>query len=172
MRRAQVQRTIVIVGRIELSLRVEAPAARVFDLARDIDAHVASTPGTAERPIAREGAKTSGLMELGDRVTWRARHLGVTQELTSLITAFDRPRHFRDSMVSGAFARFDHDHFFDELTPTCTVMRDVFDFTSPLGPFGRLADALFLERYMRRLLVTRGRVLKELAEDRARALPA
>ena len=151
-------------SRIELSLWIAAPAARVFDLARDIDAHVASTPGTEERPVARDRGKTSGLMELGDQVTWRARHLGVTQELTSRITAFDRPRHFRDSMVRGAFARFDHDHFFDALGPASTLMRDVFDFTSPLRLLGSLVDAIFLERYMRRLLETRGRVLKELAE--------
>ena len=159
-------------GRIELTLRIEASAALVFDLARDIDAHVASTPGTEERPVARGGGKTTGLMELGDEVTWRARHLGVTQELTSRITAFDRPRYFRDSLVRGAFARFDHDHFFEELAPRCTVMRDVFDFASPLGPLGWLADALFLDRYMRRLLETRGRVLKELAERAASPIPA
>ena len=32
-----------------------------------------------------------------------ARHFGITQELTSRITAFDRPRHFRDEMEKGAF---------------------------------------------------------------------
>lgn len=151
-------------GRIEHSVRVEAPCERVFDLARSIDAHVASTPGTDETPIARDGGKTSGLMVLGDEVTWRARHLGVTQHLTSRIVAYDRPRHFRDSMVRGAFARFDHDHFFEEDGPAATTVRDVFDFSSPLGPLGRLVDTLFLDRYMRRFIIQRARVLKELAE--------
>lgn len=147
-------------SRIELTTRIRAPRERVFDLARDVDAHVASATGTDERPIA---GKTSGLMELGDEVTWRARHFGVVQELTSRITAFDRPRHFRDSMVKGAFARFDHDHFFDE-DGDVTVARDVFDFTAPLGLLGRIADELVLERYMRRFLAERMRVLKEMAE--------
>jgi ligand-binding SRPBCC domain-containing protein len=154
-------------GRIELTVRVEAPRERVFDLARSIDAHVASATGTDERPVAGEGGsqggKTSGLMVLGDQVTWRARHLGVVQHLTSSITAYDRPRHFRDSMVRGAFARFDHDHFFDE-DGSATLVRDVFDFTSPLGPLGRIADALFLDAYMKRFIEERARVLKELAE--------
>ena len=151
-------------GVIEHTVRVGAPRERVFDLARSIDAHVASTPGTDEQPVAREGGKTSGLMVLGDQVTWRARHLGVVQHLTSRIVEYDRPRHFRDSMVRGAFARFDHDHYFDEDGDSVTVVRDIFDFSSPLGPLGRLADLIFLDRYMRHLIVQRGEVLKALAE--------
>ena len=151
-------------GIIDLTVRVGAPRERVFDLARSIDAHVASTPGTDEQPVAKAGGLTCGLMALGDRVTWRARHLGMMQELTSRIALFDRPRHFRDSMVEGAFARLDHDHYFEEDGPDATLVRDVFDFTSPLGPLGRLVDAAFLDRYMRRFIEQRARVLKDLAE--------
>ncbi len=150
--------------RLELEVIVHAPIERVFDLARDIDAHVASAVGTEERAVA---GKTSGLLGLGDEVTWEARHFGVLQRLTSRITVFDRPHHFRDSMVRGAFRRFDHDHFFEETTTregAATRCRDVFDFAAPLGPLGALAERLFLERYMRRFLETRLRVLKELAE--------
>jgi hypothetical protein len=39
-------------------------------------------------------------------------------------------------MVRGAFARFDHDHFFNSHDGESTEMRDVFDFNSPLGPLG------------------------------------
>ena len=105
-------------------------------------------------------------MGLGDQVTWRARHLGVWQELTSRITAFDRPHHFRDTMVRGAFARFDHDHFF---TPADngTLLRDVFEYRAPLGPLGWVAERLFLTAYMRRFLLARMRELKTLAESAA-----
>jgi ligand-binding SRPBCC domain-containing protein len=156
--------------RIELSLLVAAPASRCFDLARSIDAHIHSTATTGERAIGR---RTTGLLELGDEVTWRARHLGVWQELTSRITAFDRPRHFRDSMVRGAFARFDHDHHF-EPTIGGTLLRDVFDYRAPLGPLGSIAERLFLSAYMRRFLLTRMRELKVLAESDAwtKFLPA
>lgn len=148
-------------SRIELETLVRAPIERVFDLARSVDAHVASTPGTDERPVA---GKTKGLLALGEEVTWRARHFGVTQHLTSRITAYDRPSHFRDSMVRGAFRRFDHDHFFEPRSFDATLCRDVFDFDAPLGPLGWLAERLFLERYMRRFLETRLRLLKEVAE--------
>ncbi len=147
-------------SRITLVTRILAPRERVFDLARSVDAHLASTHGTDERVVA---GKTTGLLGLDDRITWRARHFGVVQELTSCITRFERPVYFRDSMVRGAFARFDHDHHFDE-DGGATIMRDVFDFDAPLGVLGRVAERVFLERYMRSFLDVRARALKTIAE--------
>ena len=148
---------------IELSTLVEAPIERVFDLARSLDLHMVSTARTGERAI---GGVTSGLLGANQEVTWRAKHLGVWQHLTSRMTAFEPPRHFRDSMVRGAFARFDHDHYFERTGPDAahTRMRDVFNFASPLGPLGRVADRLFLTRYMRGFLEERNRLLRETAE--------
>jgi ligand-binding SRPBCC domain-containing protein len=121
---------------------------------------MASTAHTGERAVA---GVTTGLLILGDEVTWRAKHLGLWQELASRITVFERPVHFRDSMVSGIFQRFDHDHFFTQHGNT-TVMRDVFDFQSPLGILGRMADQLFLLRYLRSFLRTRNDTIKSVAE--------
>jgi ligand-binding SRPBCC domain-containing protein len=146
---------------IELVTPIRAPIERCFDLARSVDIHLAGTADTGERAVA---GVVRGLLGPGDEVTWRARHFGVWQRLTSRITQYERPRRFRDSMVRGAFARFDHDHLF-AADGDVTIMRDRFDFTSPLGPLGRLADALVLTRYMRGLLVERNRVLREVAES-------
>jgi len=44
-------------------------------------------------------------------------------------------------------------------------MRDVFDFQSPLGLLGRMADQLFLVRHMRSLLQTRNEMIKTVAES-------
>lgn len=145
---------------IELTACIKAPIERVFDLARSIDLHVASTAQTGEEAVA---GVTSGLIGLDQEVTWRARHFGVRQQLTTRITAFERPSHFRDSMVRGAFRRFDHDHYF-KTTPAGTVMRDLFDYTAPWGLLGKIADSLFLENYMRRLLLTRNRAIQKAAE--------
>ena len=57
-----------------------------------------------------------------------------------------------------------HDHEFDE-HPDGTLMRDRFEFRSPLGFLGGLADRLFLASYMRRFIVGRNEVLKQLAES-------
>ena len=159
-------------GKLRQVHRVRAPIERCFDLARSVEAHVASTGPTGERAVA---GVTTGLLELDDEVTWHARHLGVWQRLTSRITAFDRPRHFRDSMVAGAFARFDHDHFFepDPETDGVCVMTDVFDYDAPLGPLGRLVERVFLDGYMERFLHKRNELLRLLAEseDWRRFLP-
>lgn len=148
---------------IELTTLIHAPIGRVFDLARSLELHMESTAETGERAV---GGVTSGLLGADQEVTWRAKHLGVWQHLTSRMTAFEPPRHFRDSMVRGAFQRFDHDHWFERAGSEGqhTRMRDVFDFTSPLGALGRLADHLFLTRYMRGFLERRNRLLRETAE--------
>ena len=146
---------------IVLRTRVAAPPSRCFDLARDIDLHQRSTAASRERAVA---GVTSGLLGRGDEVTWEATHFGVRQRLTSRITEFDPPNRFVDQMVRGAFARFRHEHQFLSI-PDGTDMVDIFDYTSPLGPLGRLADGLFLRRYMMRLLRARNAYLKRVAES-------
>lgn len=148
---------------IDITTSIAAPVERVFDLARSIDLHTDSVSSTGERAIA---GVTSGLIGLDEEVTWRARHLGIWQTLTVRITRYERPHLFVDTMIRGAFRGFHHEHVF---VPTAegTAMRDIFDYTSPLGVLGRLADRLFLERYMRGFLIARNRTLKAVAESDA-----
>lgn len=148
---------------IELTTSIAAPIERVFDLARSIDLHIASTVGTGERAVA---GVTSGLIGPGDEVTWRARHFGVWQKLTVRITAFERPTRFTDTMLRGAFRCMEHNHIF-EASSAGTTMRDVFTYESPLGILGRIADFLFLKRYLRAFLLERNRVIKGVAESAA-----
>ncbi|TKC09692.1 SRPBCC family protein [Pedobacter frigoris] len=147
---------------IRLETFIDAPKQTVFDLARSIDLHQVSTAHTNEKAVA---GKTSGLIELNEWVTWEARHFGIVQKLTSKITAMNAPDYFVDEMVSGAFKSFRHEHVF-EARGDGTLMIDVFTYISPLGVFGKLADQLFLEKYMSTLLVQRNKVVKEYAEKR------
>jgi ligand-binding SRPBCC domain-containing protein len=140
---------------------IDAPIDVCFDLSRDIDFHVRSVEGTGERAVA---GRTSGLIELGETVTWEARHLGVRQRLTSKVTAFDRPRYFRDEMVAGAFKSFTHDHRF-EARDGLTEMIDEVEFRSPLGPLGWLVDKLFMTSYLRQFLIARTQAIKREAES-------
>ena len=146
---------------IEIETRIDAPIETVFDLARSIDLHVQSTAHTHEKAVA---GCTTGVISLGESVTWEATHFGVKQRLATKIVQFDRPRHFRDSLVSGAFKRFDHDHHFESVAGQ-TLMKDTFDYTSPFGILGRIADFVFLRRYMSRLLRTRNDLIKSVAES-------
>ena len=74
--------------KIELKTKIKADRKVVFDLSRSIDLHKISTKHTNEEAIA---GKTSGLIGMDESVTWRAKHFGIYQELTSKITEFDRP---------------------------------------------------------------------------------
>lgn len=146
--------------RLEIETVIRAPRERCFDLSRDIDLHVRSMETSGERAIA---GRTSGLIGLGEDVTWRARHFGINHEHCSRITLLDRPGHFQDAMVRGRFKRFIHDHYFEEQNGV-TVMRDVIEFASPFGLLGRLVDGLFLTQYLRRLILQRNSVIKDQAE--------
>ncbi len=146
---------------IKLETEINAPIERVFDLARSIDLHKATMTKYKEKVVA---GVTAGLINSGETVTWEATHFGVKLKLTSKITAFERPRHFCDSMVEGVFKRFDHDHFFEE-SRAQTLVRDVFDYDSPLGILGWIADALFVEKHLREMLEKRNQIIKSFAES-------
>ena len=147
--------------KIELQTEIKADKEIVFDLSRSIDLHKISTAHTNEEAIA---GKMSGLIGLNETVTWKAKHFGIYQKLTSKITAFDRPNFFVDEMVSGAFKNFKHEHRFADLNGG-TLMTDFFEYESPLGFLGKIADKLFLEKYMTGLLIQRNRIVKEFAES-------
>lgn len=147
---------------INYEIYVEAPVQVCFDLTRNVDVHTETTARTKERAIA---GVTSGLMEKGDTVTWEAVHLGVKQQLTAKIIEMEEPHRFTDVMVKGAFHSFTHTHEFIE-QGNGTLMKDRFEYRSPLGILGKIADKLFLEKYMTRFIVERSMELKRIAESR------
>jgi hypothetical protein len=79
--------------RLETLTVIRAPVERCFDLARSVEVHLAGNIHFGEAAVAAAGV-TRGLIGLGQQVTWRAKHFGVWQQLTSEITAMDRPTYF------------------------------------------------------------------------------
>ncbi|APG59336.1 SRPBCC family protein [Christiangramia salexigens] len=145
---------------IQLDTIIKAEQEIVFDLARSIDFQSKAVTSSSEKAVA---GRTSGLIRLGETVTYRGKHLGVKQSLTTKVTEFDRPYFFVDEMVKGAFKSIRHEHYF-ERTNDGTLMRDVFKFEAPLGVFGWAASTLFLKSYMTNFLKGRNKTLKEYAE--------
>jgi ligand-binding SRPBCC domain-containing protein len=148
--------------RLDLSTLISADLATCFDVARDIDVHMASTAGTNEKAIA---GRTSGLCELGDSITWEATHFGIRQKLTSQISKFKAPHFFEDRMLEGAFKSMRHEHLFEEKNGK-TVMTDHFEYEVPYGIFGQLFNALVLKSYMYRFLVKRNAHIQSVAEKK------
>ena len=148
--------------RLHVETLIDAPIEHVFDLARDIGVHERSMADTGERAIA---GRTSGPIELGETVTWRARHFGIWWTLTSRIIEVHAPTTFADEQEHGPFRAFHHRHTFRSV-PGGTLMVDDWEHTAPFGPLGWLADRLVLGRHVRQLLESRNATIKEEAETR------
>jgi ligand-binding SRPBCC domain-containing protein len=145
---------------IRLETLIKAPIDRCFDLARSVEAHLGSAAKTAERVV---GGRKEGLFELGDSVTWEARHFGLRLRQGSTITRSEPPHMFVDEGTSGPLGHFRHVHQFVR-EHGATLMVDAFEFELPLRLGGRLAELLVVERHMRRLLTDRAAYLKQQAE--------
>jgi ligand-binding SRPBCC domain-containing protein len=150
--------------RIEETTIIAAPIERCFDLSRSVEVHLLANIHSGEQAIATSGA-TSGLVGLGQQVTWRAKHFGVWQNLTSETTALEAPTYFQVTMIRGIFRSMQADHWFRTLPSGATEMRDDFRVAAPLGLLGLIAEALFLRRYMLALLRERNAVIKRVAES-------
>ena len=151
---------------INLTTEINAKIEDCFDMARDIDIHKLSTAKTNERAIA---GRTSGLCELGDKITWEAKHFGFKQKLTVEITKLNKPYLFEDKMIKGAFKSMKHEHHFEDKNSR-TIMKDKFEYEVPFGLLGKLFDKVVLRNYMTEFLMTRNQIMKRLAEQMATAV--
>ena len=146
---------------IHLTTFIAAPSERVFDLSRSIDLHKKSMAHTQEQAVA---GTTTGLIELHDTVTWKAKHLMKTRVMKVRITAMDKNKSFIDEMVEGDFKSMKHEHHFKQID-NGTFLIDLCSFEIPYGRIGKILGKLFLNRYVKKLLEQRSRFIKEYAES-------
>lgn len=139
------------------SIVIDAPIERCFRLSTSIEV-VAKT--LEMRPV--EG-KLEGTILAGDRLLWRGWKFGLPQIHETLITGFDAPAFFQDTMGRGRFAHFQHDHHLLE-TQSGTLMEDELRFSMPLGPIGAVVGRIVMVPHIRGLLRRRFALLKRLAE--------
>jgi ligand-binding SRPBCC domain-containing protein len=140
------------------SIHINAPIERCFLLSTNIEL-VGKTLGM--KPI--EG-KTRGMLTSGDKLLWAGWKFGFPQMHETVITRYERPVLFQDTMGRGRFKRFQHDHhlfFIDGRT----VLNDKIRFTLPLSWAGRLVARAILVPYLARVLRRRLKLLKRVAES-------
>ena len=87
---------------------VHAPLERCFLLSTSVE--------IVERELGMHpvAGRTSGLVKEGDTVRWEGWQLGLPQFHESCIEEFRPPSIFRDRMIAGRFASFEHDHSFTD----------------------------------------------------------
>lgn len=148
--------TLTMAVYFECTTQTRIPQRDLFERARSIDAHKDSLAHSREEAVS---GVTSGLISLGEEVTWRAWHFGVPLRMTSRITEMKPDSRFVDEQTRGPFRRFRHVHEFSE-DAAGTIMVDRIEFEAPFGVVGRVVEKLVLARYLRRLIETRNRYLE------------
>ncbi len=93
---------------------------------------------------------------------------GVPVRWRTRITDWHPGKRFVDEQESGPFARWRHTHEF-EARGSSTLMRDVVDYSEPLGPLGAIAHVLFVRRTLDRIFDFRRDAMRRLLDpSRAR----
>ena len=153
--------------KIHLTTFIPAPIERVFDLSRNISLHKISMKHKREEAIA---GVTSGLINKGESVTWRARHLFKTRTFTSKITEMVAPQKFTDQMTQGDFTSFEHEHYFKP-AENGTIVIDIVHFQTPYGILGKILNKIYLKRYLEKMISERNQVISQYAAgDKWRAV--
>ena len=149
--------------KIELRRKINASISECFDLSRSIDLHITSMNDSNEKAV---GGKISGLINLGEHVTWEAKHFGVNLKLTSRITEMENPHQFTDEMINGPFKYMKHQHIFREVDDH-TEMTDIFELEAPFIFIGLMVEKLILKAYLTNLLAKRNLAIKKAAEQKS-----
>jgi len=139
---------------ITIETFIAAPPEVCFDLALDVGAHAKSAAFSHERVV--EPGRLTGVLQLGDIVTFEGKHFGFRQRFTTKITQVDRPRVFVDEMVRGAFKRLRHVHEFHPRDGG-TLMRDILEWEA-------WGIGFLLKPHMRWFVTTKQLELKGIAE--------
>jgi len=132
-------------GQVKMHAHVEVPIEQVFDCAADVNrwaewnvSIVEMTPGAS-------------LAAVGDRFAGKNKFLGRVENIEGKVTAIDRPRLM--AFVSGPPSG-GHENWTAHFTSagTGTDIDCVIDYEVPLSIVGALADKLFIERQVQRML--------------------
>ena len=146
---------------IELTTLIEAPAQTCFQLSLSIDLELEAAKAHDIRAVS---GVTSGIIGVGQRVGWKTKQFGITVSHVSEITEFQQPVFFRDTMVTGVFKSFQHDHFFQSLGANKTEMRDLLRFSMPVWLMSIISERLIMRPRLTHLLLVRNSLIKETAQ--------
>jgi ligand-binding SRPBCC domain-containing protein len=142
-------------------IHVNAPIERCFLLSTSLELVRQSLKFQL---VGGQSSRATGLVEGGDRLMWQGWALGMPQRHESLISRYERPNFFQDTMLRGRFKRFQHDHSFTEIGGR-TLLNDKVRFSLPLGVVTRPLGRLVVTPYVAGLLRHRLELLKRVAES-------
>jgi ligand-binding SRPBCC domain-containing protein len=146
--------------KIHLTSFIQAPVERVFDLSRNLALRKKSLRKDREQLLSSSG---DSLVQAGETITLRAKHLGKTREMTARVTALSQPLHFTEEQVKGDLKSFRHEYHFKP-TENGTILIDILEFEGPRDLLGSLASVFFLKPYLESMLQKKNELLRQYAE--------
>jgi ligand-binding SRPBCC domain-containing protein len=142
------------------SIHIHAPIERCFLLSTSLEF---MERVLEMRPVPGGSRKTTGLAVEGDRIEWRGWMFGLPLMHQSLMTRYERPFFFLDTMERGSFKRFQHEHQFTAIDGH-TLLIDKLRFSLPCGLPGRMVGRRVMVPHIAGLLRRRMTLLKQVAE--------
>lgn len=100
-------------------------------------------------------------LRAGAQIVHQIKVKGVPIRWVSMITQFKPPESFSDEQLKGPYAHWEHLHLFKEERGG-TRMEDHVRYALPLGPLGRLAHLLFVQRQLKQIFDYRREKIKEM----------
>jgi ligand-binding SRPBCC domain-containing protein len=102
-------------------------------------------------------------MRPGAQLDYQLSLFGVPVRWRTRITDWQPEKRFVDEQESGPYALWRHTHEF-EARGSSTLIRDVVDYSEPLGPVGTIAHLLFVRRTLDRIFDFRLEAIVRLLE--------
>ena len=133
--------------RLERQQVIAAPREQVFEFFSKAENLEKLTP-----PFLRFRILTSLPIEMkrDQLIEYRIGLGGVPMNWLTRISEWQPPQRFVDEQRRGPYRYWHHSHEFED-TDAGTSMRDVVEYELPLGPLGKLAHALLVERLLQRI---------------------
>jgi ligand-binding SRPBCC domain-containing protein len=83
------------------------------------------------------------------------KQFGLWLEWHALISEVTPPEYFVDSIQKGPFKKWRHKHTFRKVSESETELIDEIEYQLPMGPFGAIANALFVEKDLQSMFAYR-----------------
>jgi hypothetical protein len=136
---------------------IEAPPERVFAFHELPDALERLTPPWEQVKVVQR----ADIREIGSRAVIETRLFGlIPARWVAEHTAYDPPRSFEDTQISGPFRSWRHQHIIVP-HPQGALLRDHIEYEPPFGLVGRLSAPLLVEPKLHKMFDYRHEVTRK-----------
>jgi ligand-binding SRPBCC domain-containing protein len=146
--------------KIHLTSFIQAPAERVFNLSRHLAIRKLALQKGREQILS---SSSDSLVQKGETITLRARHLGRTREITARIVDISQPDWFTEEQVKGDLKSYRHECHFKP-AENGTILIDMLEYEGPRDLLGSIISAFFLRSYFESMLRKKNDLVRQYAE--------